>query len=104
MREKGRPDEALVHFANAAALARRAGDPADEGRHYQIAADTLIALGRDADAREALRRAAACKERVGPGAQPWNTHYLLSTVERRLGDTDAAAVAFERSVQSYLSR
>lgn len=75
----------------------------DEGLVRNNLAFTLIQMKRYDEARHEILRALECKERYGYAAQPWTTWNLLHNLELASGKPEAAALARQKAIESYLS-
>lgn len=102
-RMPGRREDAVAFYLQAAEICAdpATADTLKEGRSRSNAADTLIALGRHAEARQQLQRALACKAQFGPNAQPWKTWMILHNLETAVGNDAAAAKARAQAIAIY---
>lgn len=102
-RMPGRREDAVAFYLQAAEICAdpATADPLSEGLSRSNAADTLIALGRHAEARQQLQLALACKAPYGPNAEPWKTWNILHNLETADGNPAAAAEARAQAIAAY---
>ena len=102
-RMPGRREDAVAFFLQAAEIYAdpATADPLKEGRARNNAANTLVALGRHAEARQQLQRALACNAPYGPNAEPWTTWAILHDLETATGNLTAAAKARAKAITAY---
>jgi tetratricopeptide (TPR) repeat protein len=102
-RMPGRREDAVAFYLQAAEIYAdpATADPLNEGFARSNAANTLIALGRHAEAREQLQRAVACDALFGPNAEPWKTWTILHDLETAVGNPGAAAEARATAIAAY---
>lgn len=99
----GRREDAVAFYLQAAEICAdpATADPLKEGISHSNAADTLIALGRHAEARQQIQRALECKAPYGPNAEPWKTWDILHDLETAVGNPAAAAEARAQAIAAY---
>lgn len=104
-RMPGRREDAVAFYLQAAEIYAdpATANPLSEGRSRSNAANTLITLGRHAEARQQLERALACKAPYGPNAQPWKTWNNLYNLETAVGNPAAASEARAQAIATYAS-
>ncbi len=102
-RMPGRREDAVAFYLQAAEIRAdpATADPLKEGQSRSNAANTLVALGRHAEARTQLQRALACKAPYGPNAEPWTTWNILHNLETAVGNPAAAAEARAQAIAAY---
>lgn len=102
-RMPGRREDAVAFYLQAAEINAdpAIADPLKEGLSRSNAANTLIALGRHAEARQQLHRSLACKVPYGPNAEPWKTWNILHNLETAVGNPAAAAEARAQAIAAY---
>jgi len=98
-----RPEEAVAYYQRAADLYGELGDTAGEGRQWNNLADTLRRLHRLDEARQAIRRAIACKAPFGHAAEPWTSWDILSAIKTDAGNPAAAMEARRQALAAYLA-
>lgn len=103
-RMPGRREQAVAFHLQAADIYAdpATADPLREGFARNNAADTLVALGRHAEARQQLQRALVCKAPYGPNAKLWTTWAILQSLENATGNPAAAAEARTQAIAAYL--
>lgn len=89
--ELARPEAAMASFDAAAAIADRAGLDDQLARTRASAAISLLTLGRQTDAEQAMDEALA---RAGPAARGY-VLFLQGLVHQRTGHLDEAAAAYD---------
>jgi tetratricopeptide (TPR) repeat protein len=99
----GRLEEAVAFYRQAADVHGRLGDLANEGKDRNNLADTLIKLQRYDEARQEIERVFECNKPSGHTAQPWKTWAILEDLERATGRTEAAQVARQQALETYLA-
>jgi tetratricopeptide (TPR) repeat protein len=101
--ETERPEKAVECFRQAVDIYGKLRDGRKEGLARTNLANTLRKLGRYDEARSELLRGIQCNELYGDAAKPWITWDILHLLELSSGDAEAAALARQRAVESYLS-
>jgi tetratricopeptide (TPR) repeat protein len=99
----GRLEEAVAFCRQAADVHVRLKDLANEGKDRSNLANTLIKLHRYDEARQELQRAIECKTPYGHAARPWTTWAILANLERATGHAEAAQVARQQAIETYLA-
>jgi len=99
----GRLEEAVTFYRQAADKYVELGDEAGEGRQRNNLGDALRKLHRVEEARQEVRRAIECKERLGHAGSIWNTWAILNEIEAADGKPIAAAEAKRKAIQHYLA-
>jgi tetratricopeptide (TPR) repeat protein len=99
----GRLEEAVTFYRQAAEVYVRLQDLAHEGVVRSNLADKLIKLRRYDEARQELQRAIECKKPYGHTAEPWKTWSILEDLERATGRAEAAQVARQQAIATYLA-
>ncbi len=97
----GQREDAVRCYRHAAEIHVRLGDMRYESLDHSNTARELIALGRFAEARAELERAIECLKPFGHVAQPWTTFYILSDLERAVGNEAAAENAMAQAIEAY---
>ena len=98
-----RLEDAVTFIRQAADVYVGFGDLRHEGIQRNNLGKTLIRLERYDEARSELRRAIECDEPFGHAAEPWKTWGNLDGLERTVGNTEVAAEARAKAIESYLS-
>jgi len=98
----GRLEEAATFYRQAANLYARLQDHRHEGVCCYGLAYTLIKLQHYDDARREIHRAIERIQPFGYTAEPWKAWHVLHILEHATGDAQAAAVAREQAIASYL--
>jgi len=62
-----------------------------------------VALHRYDEARQELQRAIECKRPYGHASAPWTTWAILDELERATGHAEAAQVARQQAIETYLA-
>jgi tetratricopeptide (TPR) repeat protein len=101
----GRLEDAVRFYREAATIYAdpAVGDPLNEGRARNNAANSLQKLGRLDEARREVERAIVCKQPFGHAAQPWTAFAIFSNIERDAGRPAAALEARRRVIEAYLA-
>jgi tetratricopeptide (TPR) repeat protein len=99
----GRLEESATFTRQAADIYGTLQDLAKEGLARNNLADTLIKLQRYDEARRELLRAIECRQPYGHAAQLWKTWSILYDLEQVTGNPQAAALARQQALQSYLA-
>jgi tetratricopeptide (TPR) repeat protein len=99
----GRLEEGVRCYRQAADICVRLQGQRYEGLVRNNLAHALLRLGRHDEARAELLRAIECDEPYGHVAEPWTTWGILRRLEEAVGDAEAAARAWQRAFESYLT-
>lgn len=99
----GRLEEAAAFYQQAVDKSIESDDVSKEGLRRQNLANTLRQLKRFDEARQEVYKAIECAERFGHAAQPWESWNLLSAIESEIGNTEAAADAKRKAIDTYLT-
>ncbi|HJU56595.1 MAG TPA: tetratricopeptide repeat protein, partial [Pyrinomonadaceae bacterium] len=98
-----RLEEAEKCYRQAADIYSKLGDSMREGIARNNLSNILIKLKNYDEARHELRRVVEYDRRYGHAAQPWTAWSNLQALEQATGNTQAAADAQRRAVESYLA-
>ena len=99
----GRVEEAAAFFHQAAAKNTEIHDVVQEGGTRTNLAEALRKLSRLDEARQEIRRAIECNERLGHASAPWKTWNILAEIETDAGNTTAATGAKRHAIACYLA-
>jgi tetratricopeptide (TPR) repeat protein len=99
----GRLEDAVRCFRQAADIYVRLQSQMGEGKTRGNLCITLLHLQRHDEARRELLRAFECFEPYGHAAEVWRAWNLLQELELAAGNTEDAARARQRAVESYLA-
>jgi tetratricopeptide (TPR) repeat protein len=97
-----RPEDAVIHYHQAAERYAALHDVDHEGRVRHRLADTLRRLGRVAEARREMKCAIECKRNLGHAARPWTAWAALADIERDDGRETDARSAYGHARNAYL--
>ena len=98
-----RLEEAVAFFHQAADMYSELRDVAGEGQTHLNLAVALRNLRRLDEARQEIHRAIECKKPLGHTGSIWNAWAVLASIETDVGDSDAAADANRKAIESYLA-
>jgi tetratricopeptide (TPR) repeat protein len=90
---RGDPEKALVHTALQLSVSRKCRARKIEGRALICAAQAHLSMDQRDEARQTLDQALEIGRALGHPPIVWRTLFLLAELERRQGDTSAAANA-----------
>ena len=102
---RGRWEEAVAHYRKATKLhllLKDQASQASEGLVCNNLADTLVNLGRLAEARQEIARAIECKKTFGHAATPWKSYNILARLETADGHPEVAAKALLQARSLFL--
>jgi len=99
----GRTEEAVSFLRQAADRYAEIGDQANEGKARNNLAIRFRKLHRYDEARQAIRRAIACKAQFGHASTPWNAWAILADIETDAGNASAAAEASAKALACFLA-
>ncbi len=97
----GRPEDAVIHYRQAADRFVALQDVAGEGRVRNNLAVTLRRLGRLDDARREVERAIACDHGLGHAAEPWAPWSILAKIEADAGRPEQSREAWTQARDAY---
>ena len=98
-----RYEDAANFYKQSANILRALGDIGNEGAPLNNLAETLRKLKRLDEARQAIRRAIACKAALGHEAEPWTSWAILAKIETSAGSSAAADDARHQALGAFLA-
>jgi tetratricopeptide (TPR) repeat protein len=99
----GRLEESVKCYRQAADIYARLQDRNREGNVRSNLALALIETAQYDEARRELKRAIEYKNPYGHAAQQWQTWDILYDLEQTAGNTQAAALARQKAIESYMA-
>jgi tetratricopeptide (TPR) repeat protein len=98
-----RLEDAAMYYRQTANMLVEFKDTFREGVTRSNLALILVKLGQIAEARVEIVHAIKCNEPYGYAAIPWQTWYILSTIETKDGNKQAAEEARQKALELFLA-